>query len=173
MGLAEDLGYRVPPATAVQRAAQAVAASRAGSRVVSRILPPLDTWVQRLTHHRHSAPSLLVGLPVLDVMTTGRRSGLPRTAHLIAIPHGGTLALIGTNFGRQETPAWVRNLEAHPHATVSYRGTTVRVVARPATDEELADVLTRSEQVYAGYRRYQGRITGRRLRVFVLDPVPC
>ena len=172
MGLAEDLDYRVRPATAVQRAAQAVVASRAGSRVVSRFLPPLDTCVQRLTHHRHSAPSLIVGLPVLDVTTIGRRSGLARTSHLIAIPYGGTLALIGSNFGGRETPAWVFNLEAQPRATVSYRGTTVAVVARPANDEELAEVMTLSERVYVGYRRYQDRITGRRLRVFLLEPVP-
>ncbi len=172
MGLAEDLDYHVRPANAVQRAVQGVAASRPGSSVVSRILPPLDTWVQRLTHDRHSAPSLLVGLPVLDVTTTGRHSGLPRTSHLIAIPYGGTLALIGTNFARRATPAWVHNLEADPRAAVSYRGTTVRVMARPATDDEVVGVLSRSEEVYVGYRRYQGRINARRLRVFVLDPLP-
>ena len=60
MGLAEDLDYRVRPATAVQRAAQAVVASKAGSRVVSRFLPPLDTFVQRMTRQRQSAPSLIV-----------------------------------------------------------------------------------------------------------------
>jgi deazaflavin-dependent oxidoreductase (nitroreductase family) len=172
MGLAEDLDYRVRPATAVQRAAQAVVASKAGSRVVSQFLPPLDTFVQRMTRHRQSAPSLVVGLPVLDVTTTGRRSGLPRTSHLIAIPYAGSLALIGTNFGRRETPAWVLNLEAEPRATVSYRGTRVEVVARPATDDEMAEVLTLSERIYVGYRRYQDRITGRRLRVFVLEPAP-
>ncbi len=172
MGLAEDLDYHVRPANPVQRAVHSVAASRPGSSVVSRILPSLDTWVQRLTHDRHSAPSLLVGLPVLDVTTTGRHSGLPRTSHLIAIPYGGTLALIGTNFARRATPAWVHNLEADPRAAVAYRGTTVRVMARPATDDEVAGVLSRSEEIYVGYRRYQARISARRLRVFVLDPLP-
>ncbi|MDF3044944.1 MAG: nitroreductase family deazaflavin-dependent oxidoreductase, partial [Ornithinibacter sp.] len=81
-------------------------------------------------------------------------------------------ALIGSNFGGRETPAWVFNLEAQPRATVSYRGTTIEVVARPATDVELAEVMTLSERVYVGYRRYQDRITGRRLRVFLLEPVP-
>jgi deazaflavin-dependent oxidoreductase (nitroreductase family) len=172
MGLAEDLDYRVRPANPVQRATQGVVATRPGSWVASRILPPLDTWVQRLTHDRHSAPSLVVGLPVLDLTTTGRHSGIPRTSHLIAVPYGGTLALIGSNFAREATPGWVHNLEADPRATVSYRGTSVRVVARPATEEELTGVLSRSEEVYPGYRRYQSRITGRRLRVFLLDQQP-
>jgi deazaflavin-dependent oxidoreductase (nitroreductase family) len=48
------------------------------------------------------------------VTTTGRRSGLRRTTHLIAVPYGDTLALLGTNFGQPATPAWALNLEADP-----------------------------------------------------------
>ncbi len=169
MSVAEDLDYRFTPANAVQRGLQALVATRGGAWVFARILPTLDTWVQRLTHHRHTLPGLLVGLPVVDLTTTGRRSGLPRTTHLIAIPHEDTLALLGTNFGQQSTPAWVLNLEAEPTATLSYRGATVQVVARPASDVEQAEVLARSERLYIGYRKYQSRITGRRLRVFVME----
>ena len=171
MSVAEDLDSRFTPANRAQRALQALVASRAGAWVFARVLPTLDTWVQRLTHHRHTVPSLLAGLPVVDLTTTGRRSGLPRTTHLIAIPHGDTLALLGTNFGQQATPAWALNLEAEPRAGLSYRGATVQVVARPASAAEQGDILARSEQLYVGYRRYQTRITGRRLRVFVLERV--
>jgi deazaflavin-dependent oxidoreductase (nitroreductase family) len=125
--------------------------------------------VQRATHHRHTVPSLLAGLPVVDLTTTGRKSGLPRTTHLIAIPYDGTLALLGTNFGQPSTPAWVLNLEARPAATLSYRDVTVAVVARPASPEEQHEVLAHSQHFYVGYRTYQSRITGRRLRVFLLD----
>ena len=169
MGLAEELHYRFKPANPAQRAIQALVASRGGAWVFSRVLPTLDTWVERLTRGRHTVPSLLGGLPVVDVTTTGRKSGLPRTAHLIGIPHLDTLALIGSNFGQPSTPTWVLNLEANPAATVSYRGVVQDVVARQATDLEQAEVLDRSEQVYIGYRKYQTRITGRRLRVFVLE----
>ena len=62
------------------------------------------------------------GIPVVDVTTTGRKSGQRRTTHLIAIPYTDTLALIGTNFGQPSTPAWVLNLEADPHARIAYRG---------------------------------------------------
>jgi deazaflavin-dependent oxidoreductase (nitroreductase family) len=172
MGVADDLDYRFTPANAAQRALQALVATRGGAWVFSRILPTLDSRVQRLTHHRHTLPSLLAGLPVVDLTTTGRKSGLPRTAHLIAVPYDDTLALLGTNFGQQSTPAWALNLEAEPAATLSYRGTTLQVVARPANDAEQVEVLARSEKLYIGYRRYQERITGRRLRVFLLEPAP-
>lgn len=169
MGVAADLDYRFKSANGAQRVLQALAASRGGAWVFARILPPLDTWVERVTHGRHTVPGLLVGLPVVDLTTLGRRSGLPRTTHLIAIPYEDTLALLGTNFGQPSTPAWVLNLEAEPRARLSYRGTTVDVVARPADDAEQAEVLAISERFYIGYRKYQTRITGRRLRVFVLE----
>jgi deazaflavin-dependent oxidoreductase (nitroreductase family) len=169
-GLAQQLSYRVRPANRAQRALQLLVASRGGAWVFSRVLPRLDTWVQRLTGGRHTVPSLLAGLPVVDLTTTGRRSGQARTTHLIAIPYDDTLALIGTNFGQPSTPAWVLNLEAEPHACVSYRGRTVEVMARPALEREHAEVMRRSEEVYVGYRKYAPRITGRRLRIFVLEP---
>jgi deazaflavin-dependent oxidoreductase (nitroreductase family) len=108
---------------------------------------------------------------VLDLTTTGRKSGQPRTSHLIATPHDGTLALLGTNFGQERTPAWVLNLEADPRATVSYRGTSREVVARPATETEAEEIFTEAAGIYPGYRRYRERVGGqRRIRVFVLEP---
>lgn len=169
MGLADDLDYRVRPAGGVRRGVQSVVATRGGARVFARLLPPLDTWVQRVTGQRHSAPGLLAGLPVVDLTTTGRRSGQARTTHLVAVPHHDTLALLGTNFGQPGTPAWALNLEAQPAATLSYRGRSVPVVARVVTGAEEAAVLAHAERLYVGYRRYRDRITARRLRVFVLE----
>jgi deazaflavin-dependent oxidoreductase (nitroreductase family) len=115
-------------------------------------------------------PELLAGLPVLDLTTTGRRSGRPRTSHLISVPIDDTLAVLGTNFGQPATPAWVLNLEADPHATVRYRDRTAEVTARPATEAEFARVLAASGPVYPGYRKYQQRIgDSRRLRIFLLE----
>jgi deazaflavin-dependent oxidoreductase (nitroreductase family) len=170
MGLAADLSYDLPRPHAFQRGVQAFASTRAGARFFSRALPPMDRAAARLTHGRTSVPRLLAALPVLRVTTTGRRSGMPRDTHLIAVPIDDTLALLGTNFGQPHTPTWVLNLEADPRATVNHRGTTRRVVARPATEAEREQVLLNSVAVYGGYLKYQQRITGRRLRIFVLEP---
>ena len=169
MGLAADLGYRHRPANAAQRGVQALGSSRAGAWLFSRTLRHLDDAVTRVSRGRQSAPQLLAGLPVLDLTTTGRRSGRPRTSHLISIPVGEDLAVLGTNFGQPATPAWVLNLEADPRATVTYRGRTLPVTARPATDTERAAVMDRSRAIYGGYERYQQRISARRVRVFVLE----
>jgi deazaflavin-dependent oxidoreductase (nitroreductase family) len=169
VSLAADLSYEFRPANPVQRALQALVASRPGAWVFARVLPHLDSLVLRLSGGRHTVPGLLAGLPVVQVTTTGRRSGLPRQTHLIGIPYTDTLALLGTNFGQHDTPAWVHNLEADPRAVVAYRGSSVDVVARPADEEEAEQVLRRSEELYVGYRRYQSRLGHRRLRVFVLE----
>jgi deazaflavin-dependent oxidoreductase (nitroreductase family) len=169
MGLASDLGYRVPRANLLQRATQSFASTRPGAWLFSRVLRHLDNVVVRISRGRTSAPELLAGLPVVDVTTTGRKSGLRRTSHLIAVPYADTLALLGTNFGQPGTPAWVLNLEADPHATLTHHGTTLEAVARPATDAEQTEVLAGSAAVYGGYLKFHGRITGRRLRIFLLE----
>ena len=170
MGLASDLAYAFPRANRFQRAVKAFAGTRAGAWLFSKVLRHLDDLVQKLTRGRTTVPELLAGLPVLDVTTTGRRSGQPRTSHLISVPIDDTLALLGTNFGQPSTPAWVLNLEADPTATVRYRDRIASVVARPATEAEFARVLAGSGPIYPGYRTYHQRIgERRRLRIFVLE----
>lgn len=137
----------------------------------SHTLRRLDDVVVRLSRGRHSAPGLLAGLAVLEVTMTGRRSGQRRTSHLIATPYAGTLALLGTNFGQASTPAWVLNLEADPRATVSYRGVSREVVARPVTPAEADEVFALAGRFYPGYLSYRARVgSTRRIRAFVLEP---
>jgi deazaflavin-dependent oxidoreductase (nitroreductase family) len=170
-GLAADLGYTHATGNPVHRVVRWGAGTRAGGWVFSHVLRHLDDVVGRLTGGRHSAPGLLAGLEVLDVTTTGRRSGQRRTSHLIATPYDGGLALLGTNFGQASTPAWALNLEADPRATLTYRGATREVVARAATPAEAEEVFALASRFYPGYARYRQRVgESRRIRVFVLDP---
>lgn len=170
MGLASDLDYHHSTANPARAVVRWLGGTRAGGWVFSRTLRHLDSAVGRLTRDRHSAPSLLTGIAVLTVTTTGRRSGEPRTSHLIATPLGGDLALLGTNFGQHSTPAWVLNLEADPDCTVTYRGRSIRAQARPASPDEVEEVFARAATFYAGYGRYRARIGDRRrVRVFVLS----
>ena len=171
MGLQADLGYDHRTANPLQRAVRGWAGTRSGGWFFSRTLRHLDDLVARLSRGRRSAPELVIGLAVLDLATTGRKSGQRRTSHLIATPYRGTLALLGTNFGQERTPAWALNLEADPRATVSYRGVSRDVVARPATDTEAEEIFARAAAFYPGYRNYRERVAGqRRIRVFVLEP---
>ena len=172
MGLATDLGYHHRAPNAFQRLVQGVASSRPGAWLFSKLLRHVDEAVLRLTRGKHTVPGLLAALPVLDLTTTGRKSGQPRTSHLISVPVGDDLALLGTNFGQPRTPAWVLNLEADPPASVTHQRRTVEVVARPASEAEVQEVMERSRAIYGGYEKYQQRINGRRVRIFVLQSAP-
>lgn len=168
MGLCDDLGVRLHAPNPAQRLVQTVAATRQGSWLFSRTLPFLDSAAQRVTGR--TLPEVFASVPVVQVTTTGRRTGRPRTSHLVAIPHEEGVAVIGTNFAQGDTPAWVLNLEADPTATVSFRGRSVEVDARPATPAERETIMALADSTYSGYRVYRERIASRKIRVFVLEP---
>ena len=170
MGIAADLDYSFPQPNAFQRLMQQVASSRGGAWLLAKTLSHLDEALGRLSSGRQSIPGLFTGLPVVDVTTTGRKSGLRRTSHLIPIPISDSLALLGTNFGQPATPAWVLNLEADPRASVVFRGASVEVVARPATGAESEVVMANASGIYGGYAKYRQRAKGRSIRIFVLEP---
>jgi deazaflavin-dependent nitroreductase family protein len=149
---------------------QSFAACRFGAWLTPKTLVPLDSWTTRLTRGRVSLPVALAALPVITLFTTGRKSGLPRQHHLLAIPHHDDLALLGTNFGQPDTPVWTLNLAANPRATVSFGGVTRNVVARPATPVERTDIVAAAATKFSGAARYEKRLEGRRLLpVFVLE----
>lgn len=173
MGITTDLSYSFPRPNALQRSVRVVVSSPAGAWILSRLLPVLDRAVARLTRGRTTATAALSGLPVIVVTTTGRRSGNPRPVQLIGIPMADDgLALLGTNFGQAATPTWALNLEADPRATVAHGTVTVGVVARSATEGERAEVLASAAGVYLGYAKYFSRISGRHVRIFVLEKGP-
>lgn len=148
---------------------QRAASTQVGAWCFSKTVAPMDRLCRKLTGGRTTFPQLLAGLPVIFVTMTGRKTRQPRTTPLIAVPHGGDLAIIGTNFGQGATPGWVLNLEADPTAHVVYRDAEIDTVARPATDEEREAIWDRATSVYAGYAQYRQRISGRTVRIFILE----
>lgn len=172
MGLQSDLGYRVRPANAVQRATQRVAATKPVAWAFSHTARHLDAWVLGLTKGRSTLSGVVAGIPVITVTSTGRKSGRRRTSPLLGVPTGDDLALVGTNFGGASTPAWYLNLTADPCGEVTYRDRTVAVLAREATDEEWDAVMRTAASIYPGYDAYRERIRGRAIPVLVLEPAP-
>ncbi|MHB8399414.1 MAG: nitroreductase family deazaflavin-dependent oxidoreductase [Candidatus Limnocylindrales bacterium] len=73
---------------------------------------------------------------VIDITTTGRRTGEPRRIEIVFHVIGGHRYISGM-VGRRR--AWLANLEADPRFTVHLKRTVradVPAVARPITDEE-------------------------------------
>ena len=169
MGLLRDLGYEVKSPNGLQRGMQKLASSRSSAWLLSKTLYRVDKALFRVTGGRLTLPSLMVGLPVIMLTTTGARSGKTRTMPLLGIPVGDDLAVIGSNYGQKSTPGWVYNLEADPSATVGYRDWTIAVTARRANEDQTNQTFNSANGLYPGYARYRTRADHRVIRVFVLE----
>lgn len=153
-----------------QRLIQRIAALGPVARVLARVAPHADRFVLRLSQNRYTLTSLIAGLPVIALTTTGARSGQPRTVPLVVLEDGHKLILIASNFGQANHPAWYYNLRAHPVATVQLRGETRPYTAREADGDERERYWRAAVLLYAGYAAYKERAANRRIPVFVLEP---
>lgn len=122
-----------------------------------------------MTGGRHTFASLISGLPVVMLTTTGARSGAARSVPVLGLPTPDGLAVIASNFGQQNHPAWYYNLRANPEGSVSVRGAARRFRAREAQGEERARIWAQGLTVYPGWSQYERRAAHRTIAVFVLD----
>ena len=107
--------------------------------------------------------------PVLLLTTTGRKSGLPRTAPVVYLADGANMVVIGSNAGHNRTPAWSLNLKANPEAEVEVGRKRQPVRARVAEGEERAELWRKHNVQYSGFDEYEAR-TDRDIALFVLEP---
>ncbi|HTX89732.1 MAG TPA: nitroreductase/quinone reductase family protein [Anaerolineales bacterium] len=151
-----------------------ISASKLGAWLLARSLHHFDTLLLRWSRGRVNLTSLLTGAPVVHVTTTGAKSGLPRSVPLLCIrdeKDPQNFALIATNFGQKNYPAWYFNLKAHPHATCSIGGDIRHYLAHEASGEEYARFWEYAASVYIGYPLYKQRIQGRRVPILVMIPL--
>lgn len=111
-----------------------------------------------------------VGMPVLELVTTGRKSGQPRSILITYVdtPEGPVLA--GTNAGVETDPAWVKNLRADPEAKMRVSGEWRTVRARFLEGEEYGSVWQQFVEADDGYRDYE-RMLERTTPLVVLEAI--
>jgi deazaflavin-dependent oxidoreductase (nitroreductase family) len=111
-----------------------------------------------------------LGLDMIVVTTTGRRTGTPRTVPLGAVRDGDRWLVVGSNAGRDEAPAWALNMEANPEVTVVVRGSEpLPYLAHRAAGDQADRLWPLVVNRYPGYADYQAR-TERPIPLFVLEP---
>jgi deazaflavin-dependent oxidoreductase (nitroreductase family) len=158
-------------ANRLQRATRRFASSGPGSWLFARVSHRIDRPVYRLTRGRHTFGSLVSGIPVVMLTTTGARSGRPRTVPVLGLPTEYGLVVVASNFGQQRHPAWYHNLRADPEGEVALDGTARRFRAVEAEGERRARIWEKGLEVYPGWSQYERRASHRRIAVFVLEPV--
>jgi deazaflavin-dependent oxidoreductase (nitroreductase family) len=112
------------------------------------------------------------GMPVIELTTTGRRSGQPR-ATMLTSPYqeGLTIVIVASRGGDDHHPAWYLNLRDHPEVSVSMDGKPTQRMraetADPKDRERLWPLITADHRNYAGYQRK----TKREIPVVLLRPI--
>jgi deazaflavin-dependent oxidoreductase (nitroreductase family) len=158
-------------ANVLQKALRRLGASGPGAWLFARVLHRIDRPVYRLTRGRHTFASLLSGIPVVLLTTTGARSSRPRTVPVLGLPTADGLVVIASNFGQRRHPGWYHNLRANPEGSVAVHGQSRRFRAVEAEGERRDRIWQDALRVYPGWSQYEDRASNRRIAVFVLEPV--
>ena len=110
-------------------------------------------------------------MPVIELTTTGRKSGQPRTVMLTSpIQEGSTVVIVASRGGDDKHPAWFLNLRDNPDVQVAMKGQPKQPMrAHVATAEERArlwPLVTSDHKNYAGYQKK----TAREIPLVLLEP---
>lgn len=135
----------------------------------------LDRWLHPLLYRATGGRGVIghvLGSEMLLLTTIGRRSGRPRSVALFAYPVTdpvGSWAVIGSRGGSGRIPAWYRNLDARPEASIQVHGTLAPVRAREVHDAEYELLFERAASAYPGYRLYRAEAR-HHIPIVVLEP---
>ena len=110
-------------------------------------------------------------MPVLELTTTGRKSGQRRAVMLTSpIQEGDTIVVVASKGGEDTHPAWFLNLRDTPEVEVSLGGAPkAPYLAAVADAGERARLWPIVEASYKGYAGYQKK-TDREIPLVLLTP---
>ncbi len=112
----------------------------------------------------------LSGMPIVELHTTGRKTGKARVTTLSApIASDERVVLVASKGGDARNPTWLLNLQANPDVEVSVAGQRRAMRARVASVGEKAELWPQIVAAYKGYANYQKR-TERDIPVVVCEP---
>lgn len=112
------------------------------------------------------------GMPVVELTTTGRKSGLPRKSMLTSpYQEGSDVVIVASRGGDDHHPAWYLNLAANPGVTASIGGKPAqRMRAEVLDDAERDRIWPLIADKYRNYAGYQKR-TSRKIPLVKLHPI--
>ena len=110
-------------------------------------------------------------MPVLELTTTGRKSGEQRSCLLTSpLQQGETIIVVASRGGDDTNPAWFLNLRDHPAVEVAIQGRPKQAMnARVATADERAAMWPRITADHKNYAGYQTK-TDREIPLVLLEP---
>ena len=109
-------------------------------------------------------------MPVLELTTTGRKSGEQRST-MLTTPwqDGEAMAIVASAGGNDAHPAWYLNLVADPSVRVRTEDGERSMTARTVTGDERSRLWIEISEKYTNYAGYQKR-TDREIPIVLLEP---
>lgn len=135
-----------------------------------KLLPQIvwtDKNLQKLTRGRVSVLDI-AGLPSINLIVRGRKSGVERSTPLLCVPDKGTWLIAGSYFGGPKEPLWVANLRAAGgEAKAQHAGETFAVTATELEGADRGVAWQTMLKTWPNYAKYEER-TDRTIPVFRL-----
>jgi len=135
-------------------------------RLFMKVAGGTHTALYRVT--RGKVGGTMLKVPILLLITRGRRSGKERTTPLMFSRDGDNLVLIASVGGAPHDPGWYHNLQGG-EGEVQVGSERRRVRARDAEGEERERLWAQMVALYPNYAEYQKK-TSRQIPVVVLEP---
>jgi deazaflavin-dependent oxidoreductase (nitroreductase family) len=135
-----------------------------------KLMESAHRFLQRLTGGK--AGWKIAGMPVIELTTTGRKSGERRTTMLTSPARDGdAYVVVASRGGDDRNPAWFLNLRDDPLVEVVIEGhPRVPMLATIADPEHRARLWPLIAGRYANYAGYQ-RKTDREIPLVLLRPL--
>lgn len=106
--------------------------------------------------------------PIILVTMTGAKSGKQRYVPLMRVEKDGRYAIVASNGGAPEHPAWYANVKANPTVTLQDGDKVATLTVRELQGPERDDWWQRAIEAFPPYAEYQTK-TARQIPVFVLE----
>ena len=131
-------------------------------------------WANGFMAGRVRKGKIPLGFNILILTTTGRKSGVERTAPVGWFPDGnGNWLIVASANGATDNPAWYYNLAAHPdQVQAEVEGRKVPVTAEQLHGTERAQAWQQIVTAAPRFAKYQEK-TDRELPVIRLTPRPA
>ena len=112
----------------------------------------------------------MLGMPVLLLTTTGRKSGQPRTTPVVYERDGDDYLIVASKGGSDSHPAWYFNLEDTPEVRVEVGGQTFTARVTITAGEERDQIYERFKSSGAHFATYE-QVAQRTIPVVRLTPI--
>ena len=111
-------------------------------------------------------------MPVLELTTTGRKSGKQRSVMLTSpLQEDDTIVIVASRGGDDQHPAWFLNLRDEPAVEVEWKGGgSTPMTARILESDERAELWPKVIGKYDNYAGYQKK-TDREIPLVMLEPL--